>query len=182
MKKSNPAIFGYLIIMFILTYGLGILEIFFQTGKFYDILQKGFTVFPVVTALVVHKLTREQNKSKLSLKVWKNRKMWAFCAFVPAILIALGASMYFCIFREEYSKVFTVGKIIGNDASMTISNPVVFAIACIIISAFCIPIQLLELGEEVGWRDIYYGIRLKGTEQKKQYSLMVLSRDWYICR
>ncbi len=53
-----------------------------------------------------------------------------FLWFVPAILIALGASMYFCIFREEYSKVFAVGKIIGNDARMTISNPVVFAIVC----------------------------------------------------
>ena len=38
MDKSNSAIKMYLTIMFVVTYGLGILEAIFQTGIFYNIL------------------------------------------------------------------------------------------------------------------------------------------------
>lgn len=151
-KKTNPAIVWYLGIIFVCTYGLAILEKIFQTGQFYAILQTGFTALPVVTALIVQKLTGEQIKSKLSLKVWKNYKMWIFSALAPAVSIVLGAVLYFSVFNNEFSKVFALGQLIGNDASIEISNPIVFCIVCIIISAVCIPIQLLELGEEVGWR------------------------------
>ena len=152
MKKRNQAITWYLMIIIVFTFGLGVLEKIYQTGLFYDILHKGFTALPVVTALVVRKITKEKNKFRLSLKVWKNWKMWLFCAFIPGIAIALGAFLYFLIFNNEYSTVFEIGQFIGNNVKMEISNPVIFAIVCIIISAACIPIQLLELGEEVGWR------------------------------
>lgn len=150
--KNDRATVLYLGIILIFTFGLGMLEAIFQTGLFYDILQKGFTALPVLTALVVRRITGgEKGSFKLSLKVWKNWKMWLFCAFLPAILIALGAWLYFA-YSEDYSGVFELGKIIGNDMSIEISNPLVFAIVCIVISAVCIPVQLLELGEEIGWR------------------------------
>ena len=70
IKRNKPVVL-YLVIIFTYTFGLGILEIVFQTGKFYDFLQKSFTAVPVVTALIVQKITGEKSKSKLSLKVWK---------------------------------------------------------------------------------------------------------------
>lgn len=152
MQKSNGAITGYLMILFVVTFGLGVLEKIFQTGLFYEILQKGFTAFPVVTALVIHRITGDSEKIRFSLKVWKNLKMWIFCAFVPGILISLGAFLYFLVFRSEYSGVFALGQLLGGDISITISNPVTFAVVCVILSAIFIPLQLLELGEEVGWR------------------------------
>ena len=41
----------------------------------YSILQTSFTALPVVTALIVRKITGVESKSKLSLKVWKDYKM-----------------------------------------------------------------------------------------------------------
>lgn len=152
LKKTNPAVVWYLGIIFVCTFGLAALEKIFQTGQFYTILQTGFTALPVVTALIVRKITGVQSKSKLSLRVWNHYKMWAFSALAPAVLIVLGAVLYFSVFHYEYSKVFALGKLIGNDISIGITNPIVFSIVCIITSALCIPIQLLELGEEVGWR------------------------------
>ena len=32
-------------------------------------------------------------------------------------------------------------------------NPLSFSVVCVLIAAVCIPIQLLELGEEIGWRE-----------------------------
>ena len=34
-----------------------------------------------------------------------------------------------------------------------IMNPLSFSVVCVLIAAVCIPIQLLELGEEIGWRE-----------------------------
>ena len=62
MKKSNQSIKWYLIIVAIVCYGLGIAEMIFQTGVFYNILQKGFTLVPAVTALAVRGITKPANK------------------------------------------------------------------------------------------------------------------------
>lgn len=152
MKKNNSQITWYLLTISIFTFGLGILEVIFQTGVFYEILQKGFTAVPVVTTLLICKLTGEKQGIKLSLKVWKNWRMWLFSAFVPGILIALGAVLYFLIFSDEYSGVFELGQLIGSDMRIEITTPIVFIIVCVMISALCIPLHLFELGEEVGWR------------------------------
>lgn len=152
MDKSNRAIKWYLIIIAVFCYGLGIAEMIFHTGRFYDILQVGFTLFPVVTTFLVCGIIKEKKQTRLSLKVWKNWKMWLFSAFVPAVAIALGVILYFSVFYSEFSGVFQIGKLIGGNEKIVISNPFTFALVCIVISAVCIPIQLLELGEEVGWR------------------------------
>ena len=60
--------------------------------------------------------------------------------------------IYFSVFSTEFSGVFEISQLVGGDENIAISNPFIFAIVCIVISAVCIPIQLLELGEEVGWR------------------------------
>ena len=127
MKKNNSQIIWYLVTIYIFTFGLGILELIFQTGIFYQILQKGFTAVPVVTALLICKMTGEKQGIKLSLKVWKNWRMWLFSAFVPGILIALGSVLYFLIFSDEYSGVFELGQIIGSKMRIEITSPIVFA-------------------------------------------------------
>ncbi len=175
-KRNNPAVVWYLGIIFVCTFGLAILEKTFQTGQFYTVLQTGFTALPVVTALIVRKITGEQSKSKLSLIVWKNYKMWIFCSLVPAVLIVLGAVLYFCVFSSEYSRVFELGEFIGNDISIEISNPILFIVVCIIISAVCIPIQLLELGEEVGWRGYILWFQVERYGARK--AVLVNGFEW----
>jgi len=175
-KKNNPAVVWYLVIIFVCTFGLGALEKIFRTGQFYYILQTSFTAIPVVTALIVRKITGEKSKYKLSLKVWKNYKMWLFSSLVPAILVVFGAVLYFSVFSNEYSKVFELGRLIGNDASIEIFNPIIFIMVCIFISAVCFPIHLLELGEEVGWRGylLWFQVEKYGTRK----AVLVNGLEW----
>ena len=176
MKKNNSQIIWYLVTIYIFTFGLGILELIFQTGIFYQILQKGFTAVPVVTALLICKMTGEKQGIKLSLKVWKNWRMWLFSAFVPGILIALGSVLYFLIFSDEYSGVFELGQIIGSKMRIEITSPIVFAIVCVMISALCIPLHLLELGEEVGWRGwlLWYQVEKHGARK----AVLINGLEW----
>lgn len=175
-KRNNRTIVWYLVIIYAYTFGLGALEKIFQTGQFYSILQTSFTALPVVAALIVRKTTGVESKSKLSLKVWQNYKMWLFCLFAPAILIVMGAILYFSIFSNEYSKVFEVGQLLGNDTCIEISNPVLFIIICIFISALCFPIHLLELGEEVGWRGYILWFQVEKYGARK--AVLVNGFEW----
>ena len=88
----------------------------------------------------------------MSLKVWKNPKALAASAFAPGILISMGAVLYFLVFPNEYSGVFAMGNLFETGENKAISNPLLFVLICIFISAVFFPIHLLELGEEVGWR------------------------------
>ena len=175
-KRNNRAIVWYLVIIYAYTFGLGALEKIFRTGQFYSILQTSFTALPVVAALIERKTTGVESKSKLSLKVWQNCKMWLFCLFAPAILIVMGAILYFSIFSNEYSKVFELGQLLGNDTCIEISNPVLFIIICIFISALCFPIHLLELGEEVGWRGYILWFQVEKYGARK--AVLVNGFEW----
>lgn len=148
---------------------LGVTAYFTQAsneGTAYQILQKGFTAFPVISAIMTRRITKDKTKWRFSIKVWKNPMLWGFCAFIPGILIVIGALLYFVIFPEQYSGLFDIGSLLGMDSAIPINSPFRFAIVCVLISALCIPVQLLELGEEIGWREYLlpkqiaeYGIR-----------------------
>ena len=174
--KNKSAIVWYLTIIFVYTFGLGTLEKIFQTGQFYSFLQTSFTALPVVAALITRKITGVESKSKLSLKVWQNYKMWFFCLLAPAILIVMGAVLYFVVFKNEYSKVFALGQLLGNGTFVEISNPILFIIICILISALCFPIHLLELGEEVGWRGYLLWLQVEKYGARK--AVLVNGFEW----
>lgn len=125
MKKSK-AIRLYLILIFAVCYGLGVIEFFTGTGKAYGFLGIGFTFFPVLSALITRRITNERSSYFLSLKVWKNKKMWLPSAVVPGMLIVLGSVLYFLLFRNEYSGVLAYGRLIGNDDVMIVGNAFCF--------------------------------------------------------
>lgn len=129
-----------------------------SNSPIYQILQKGFTAFPVLAAIITRRVTKDKTPWRISIKVWKQPKLWAFSALVPGILIALGAALYFALFPKEYSGSFHYGGLLtltGMEASgsLPISSPFLFTIITVLISAAFIPIHLLELGEEIGWRE-----------------------------
>ncbi len=119
----------------------------------YQILQKGFTAFPVMSALLTRRITKDKTTWRFSIKIWRNPALWIFCAFVPSIFIVMGAALYFVVFPGQYSGIFDIGGLLGTDDAMPVNNPLLFAAVCVLIAALCIPIQLLELGEEIGWRE-----------------------------
>lgn len=156
----------YLISALGVCWALGIAAAFSRGYAIYQILQKGFTAFPVIAAVLTRRITKDKTQWRISLKVWKDKRLWAFCAFVPGILIAAGAALYFLLFPEQYSGNFRLGGLTGTEQVLQIANPLQFGLICILIAAVCIPVQLLELGEEIGWREyllpkqvFMYGVR-----------------------
>ena len=169
MNDNKTQIKIYLLLVLGICYFLGLIAYFTQTSNenvAYQILQKGFTAFPVIASLFTRRITKDNTKWRISFHVWKNKKLWAFCAFVPGILIVIGATLYFVLFPEQYSSKFNLGSIIGTEQVIQITNPLQFSVVCVLIAAVCIPVQLLELGEEIGWREYLlpkqiavYGVR-----------------------
>ncbi len=157
-KELNKPIYIYLIIVFSVCFTPGIIERITQTGRVYHALGIMFTFIPVIAGMITKRITKQKSKIKLSLKVWKNKKAWLFSAFVPALSCALGSILYFIVFNKNYSGAFVTAKV---------QNPVIFALICIVISAVMIPIQLLELGEEVGWRGYLLGFQIEKYGAKK---------------
>jgi membrane protease YdiL (CAAX protease family) len=156
----------YLISALGVCWALGIAAAFSRGHAIYQILQKGFTAFPVIATVLTRRITKDKTQWRISLKVWKDKRLWAFCAFVPGILIAAGAALYFLLFPEQYSGNFRLGGLTGTEQVLQIANPLQFGLICILIAAVCIPVQLLELGEEIGWREYLlpkqvsmYGVR-----------------------
>lgn len=142
-------------------YVLFIITLFGNKGSnspIYQVLQKGFTAFPILAAIITRWLTKDKTPWRISIKVWKQPKLWVFSALVPGILIALGAALYFVLFPKEYSGSFHYGGLLtlaGMEAggSLPINSPFLFAIITVLVSAAFIPMHLLELGEEIGWRE-----------------------------
>ena len=166
-KTANRAIFVYLLLVLGVCYLLGLMEIITSTGKFYQILGISFTFIPVIAALITKRITGERAKFPLSLKVWKNMKCWFLSAFLPGILIAVGTTVYYLVFTEQYSGIFQIGIRFGTDMEIAVKSPILLAIVCIVISAVMIPIQLLELGEEIGWRGYLLGFQVDKYGEKK---------------
>lgn len=153
MKKQVKL---YLVFVLGTCWILGIAAIFTQGNSrniLYQILQKGFTALPVIAAIFTRHITKDKAGWRISLKVWKNPKLWGFCAFAPGILIVVGALLYFVLFPEQYSGIFDIGSVIGTEQIIQVNSPFQFSLICVLIAALCVPIQLLELGEEIGWRE-----------------------------
>lgn len=172
MSNTKKQLKIYLIFVLGICWILGVAAIFTRgncRNILYQILQKGFTALPVIAAIFTRRITKDKAGWRISLKVWKNLKLWGFCAFVPGVLIVVGALLYFMLFPEQYSGVFDIGSVIGTEQVIRVNSPFQFSLICVLIAALCVPIQLLELGEEIGWREYLlpkqiamYGAR-KGT-------------------
>lgn len=156
MNNGKKQIKLYLILVLGVCWALGLAAAFTQgetRNILYQILQKGFTALPVAAAFFTRRITKDKPGWRISLKVWKDRRLWAFCAFVPGVLIVLGAALYFVVFPEQYSGAFALGSMIGTEQVIQVDHPLPFSVICVLIAAVCVPIQLLELGEEIGWRE-----------------------------
>ena len=175
-KQRNKAGAIYLAIVLGVCYLLGILEALTDSGKFYQILGIGFTFIPVIAAVITRRITGERAKYHLSLRVWKDMKYWLLSALMPGILIAIGATVYYLVFPEQYSGIFKIGLRLGTDAEIAVNSPVLIALACVAVSAVMIPIQLLELGEEIGWRGYLLGFQVERYGERK--AVLINGIEW----
>ena len=176
--KTDKTILTYLLLVLGVCYLLGLLEALTGTGKFYQVLGIGFTFIPVIAAVITKRITGERARYRLSLKVWKNMKFWLLSALVPGVLIAIGAAIYFLIFPEQYSGIFKIGERLGTETEIAVNSPLLIVLACVAVSAVMIPIQLLELGEEVGWRGYLLGFQVEKYGERK--AVLINGIEWGI--
>lgn len=130
-----------------------------DTGaSIFGILQKGFTAIAVIAVVITRFLTKDKSGWHLSLKVWRNGKMLLFSALLPGLAVLLGAGAYYLAFPDELA--LNVQALLdfcvqyGLPASIEVNAGTVAVVAVVLwaVSALAIPIHLLELGEEIGWR------------------------------
>ena len=174
--KTNKAVIVYLALVLGVCYLLGALEGITDSGKFYKILGIGFTFIPVISAVITRRITGERAKYHLSLRVWRNMKHWLLSAILPGVLIAVGTVIYYFVFPEQYSGIFKIGLRLGTDAEIAVSSPLIIALACVAVSAVMIPIQLLELGEEIGWRGYLLGFQVEKYGKRK--AVIINGIEW----
>ena len=185
MSNTKKQLKIYLIFVLGICWILGVAAIFTRgncRNILYQILQKGFTALPVIAAIFTRRITKDKAGWRISLKVWKNLKLWGFCAFVPGVLIVVGALLYFMLFPEQYSGVFDIGSVIGTEQVIRVNSPFQFSLICVLIAALCVPIQLLELGEEIGWREyllpkqiaVYFGFNYSSDNAGAPWSNMLM--------
>ena len=177
-KTESRAVRVYLLIVLGVCYLLGLLELVTESGKFYEVLAVGFTFIPVTAAFITRRITGERPRYRLSLRVWKNMKYWLLSAFLPGVLIAVGTVIYFLVFPENYSGVFRIGLRLGTETEIIVSHPIVLALLCILVSAVMIPIQLLELGEEIGWRGYILSFQIEKYGERK--AVLINGLEWGI--
>lgn len=130
-----------------------------ETGTaVFGALQKGFTAIAVLAVVVTRLLTKDKSSWNLSLKVWKNGKMLLFSALLPGLAVLLGAGVYYLVFPAELHAnvqgLLDFCTQYGLPTGIEINGGTIAIVAIIlwILSVVAIPIHLLELGEEIGWR------------------------------
>ena len=165
----------YLFIVFGICFGLGFIVFFTQTptgNPVYNFLQKIFTLVPVSAALITRWITKGKESLHISLKVWKHKPIWLLAAVGSGVAIVIGTVLYFMVFPDQYSGQFAYGSMMGllsekTSSVITINSPIRAAVVCILLGALFIPLQLLELGEEIGWRGYLLPIQIQMYGIKK---------------
>lgn len=151
----------FLLLVLGVCFALGVLSFFMpdEDGVFvFGILQKGFTAFPVLAALFTRLLTKDKSSWNLDFRIWKNKKMLLFSAFSPGIAIIVGAGIYYIFYPAELQKNikalfdFCAQYGLPDNIEVNTGTILITAIVLWLISVVAIPIHILELGEELGWR------------------------------
>lgn len=130
-----------------------------ETGELiFSSLQKIFTAIAVLAVVITRLVTKDKSSWNLSLKVWKNGKVLIFSAVLPGLAVLLGAGIYYIAFPGELQvnvqALFDFCTQYGLPDTIDINagTIAVTAIVLWVVSMAAIPIHLLELGEEIGWR------------------------------
>lgn len=172
MKKNK--IFIYTTIIYIICFGLGIIALLnkdSQNNIAYELLTTIFTIIPLIALFITRKITGDKSKFNVSLKVWKDVKMWLFCLIIPNVAIILGAIVYYLFISNDFNSNLVLADFLSifgltsNDS--TIVSPFMAILITVILSILLIPIHLLELGEELGWRGYLLPLQVKKYGAKK---------------
>lgn len=139
----------------------------------YNALQKGFTAIPVLAVLLTRYITKDKSNWNLSFRVWHNRSMLIFSVLLPGAAVLLGAAIYYMIFPQDLFKNvqslfdFCTQYGLPSDIPVNAGTITVTVVILWLVSALAVPIHLLELGEEIGWRGYLLPLLLSFVNEKK---------------
>ena len=139
----------------------------------YSMLISIFSFIPVLAVFLARILTKDSSLWLLRPKFRGNWKTYLTAAFVPSLLMVLGAVLYFLLFPSQLDLsaerlVATYGSFgVPTDLPHTLAALIRVGIIGILISPFAIPIVLFALGEEIGWRGFLLPIFLQLMDTRK---------------
>lgn len=118
-----------------------------------------FMWLPALVTFFTRKVTRDKTPLLLRPYIKKNWKKYILAAYLPGILIVLGAVLYFVLFPKDLDFTFSFVKSLMTATGQEVVVPTItkgvlaiIAIGLIIVAPLVIMNHILALGEEIGWR------------------------------
>lgn len=118
-----------------------------------------FMWLPALATFLTRKITNDKSELPLKPLIKKNGKMYVISAYIPGIIIALGALLYFAIFPKHLDLTLGYLKdlmtVTGQQIqlpTLSISSLLLIAVGLVIIAPLVFVNHILAFGEEIGWR------------------------------
>lgn len=118
-----------------------------------------FMWLPALATFLTRKITNDKSELPLKPLIKKNGKMYVISAYIPGIIIALGALLYFAIFQKHLDLTLGYLKdlmtVTGQQIqlpTLSISSLLLIAVGLVIIAPLVFVNHILAFGEEIGWR------------------------------
>ena len=118
-----------------------------------------FMWLPALATFLTRKITNDKSELPLKPQIKKNRKIYVISAYIPSLVIVLGASLYFAFFPKHLDLSFTFLKDLiaahGQQIrlpTLSVSSLLLIVAGLVILSPLVFVNHILAFGEEVGWR------------------------------
>jgi uncharacterized protein len=151
----------------------------------YSILTILFSLFPFLSTLLTRRITKDKSPWMMKPNFRRNKNIYFVSAFIPGILIFMGAVLFFFIFPGHLDVSMgglaeTYGKYgFPSIQFHTIGAVIKLGIVLILISPFMVPAVVAALGEEIGWRGYLLPILLKLMDKRK--AILLNGVLWGLC-
>jgi len=154
--KTKKAIRIYLFMTVGVSLFLGVLSGIFGDAV-HQVLRAVMWLLPLIAMMTARMAAEDDSPILFRLNVFRKRNVLIFAAFIPALAVILGALVYYLFFPEyllpNVQGLFDFAASFGLPGLEASPSMAVFAaFALLIVSALALPIHMLKLAEEVGWR------------------------------
>lgn len=158
----NKKILVFLIIEALLVAAIGILLLIMKPADTDILVMVSAIIFmwlPVIATFLTKKITQDDSKVCCKLCFRENWKTYLLSAYLPSVLVLVGAAFYFIIFPDHFDLEMSNIKIlvaqVGQDVvipELSIGIIIAISIGLVLLAPFVFVNHILAFGEEYGWR------------------------------
>lgn len=159
---SNKKIILYLVLETLLVFMISIPLFLFRAksgSSFVMIVSVIFMWIPALVTFLTRKLTHDKSTLPLRLNIKESWKKYLLAAYLPSMLIVLGAALYFILFSQDLDLTFSFVESLVAVTGQRMSVPtitkgrlVIISVGLILVAPLVIINHILAFGEEIGWR------------------------------